>query len=117
MSREILFRIFATVFLAAAAYHAAACLHPAFSLGGSPARHAAFAVIDAMCAWGLLCRPRWFVVVFGALTAEAIWSHGKRAWILLEAEQRIDWISLLVVLLVPCVLVFLIKDAVDRRRN
>ncbi len=117
MSREILFRIFAAVFLAAAAYHAAACLHPAFSLGGSSGRHAAFAVIDAMCALGLLCRPRWFVVVFGALTAETIWSHGKRAWILLETEQRFDWISLLAVLLVPCVLVFLVKDAIDRRHN
>ena len=116
MSREILFRIFAAVFLAAAGYHAAACLHPAFSLGGSLDRHAAFAVIYAMCALGLLWRPRWFVVVFGALTAETIWSHGKRAWILLETEQRIDWISLLAVLLVPCVLVFLIKDAIDRMR-
>ena len=115
MTRETLFRIFAAGSLAAAAYHVAAYVHPAFSFGGSPARHAVFAVIDSICAFLFLRRPLWFVFVFATVAAETVWSHGRLAWRLLQTEERYDWLSIAVVFLVPVVLVFLIKDAVDRR--
>ena len=103
--------------MAAAAYHVAAYVHPAFSTGGSPARHAVFAVIDTVCAYLFVRRPLWFVFVFAAVAAETVWSHGQHAWRLLQNEERYDWLSIAVVLLIPVVLAFLIKDAVDRRNR
>lgn len=116
VTRETLFRIFAVSSLAAAAYHVAIYVHPAFSSGGSPARHAVFAVIDTICAYLFLRRPLWFVLVFAAVAAEAIWSHGRHAWQILQNEERYDWPSIAVVLLVPISLMFLVHDAWLRRR-
>lgn len=117
MIRETLFRIFAAASLAAAAYHVAVYVHPAFSPGGSPARHAVFAVIYAICAFLFLRRPLWFVFVFALVAAETVWSHGMHAWRLLQNEERFDWLSIAVVLLVPVALMFLLHDAWTRRRS
>ena len=114
MTRETLFRIFAAGSLAAAAYHVAVYVHPAFSSGGSPSRHAVFAIVDTICAWLFLRRPVWFVLVFAAVAAETVWSHALHAWRLLQSEERFDWPSIAVVFLVPVVLAFLIHDAWTR---
>ena len=117
MARQNLFRFFAILALGAAAYHLAAYIHPAFSSGGSPARHAVFVVLDVLCAWLLLKRPLWFVFAFAAAAVQVVWSHGTHAWHLLQNEERYDWLSIAVVLTVPVVFFFLAIDAWDRRRS
>lgn len=116
MARQLFFRLMAAGFALAAAYHAVASIHPAFHFAGSPARHAAFAVLYALCAYFLLKRPWWFVFAFAAVAAHAVWTHGMRAWRLMQEEQHYDWLSIAIVFLLPCVLVFLVWDRIERRR-
>ena len=115
MSRKNIFRIIAVLFIGAAIYHAAAFFAPAFSHGGAHWRHASFWVIDLLCAWYLLRRPRWFVAAFGVLTLETLCSHGAHAWMLWHTERRLDWLSFAVLIVVPFTLVLLIRDAQERR--
>jgi hypothetical protein len=115
VSRESLFRILAVLFAGAAVYHAAAFFHPAFSNGGAHWRHASFCAIDLLFAWYILRRPRWFVWAFGLLTLETLWSHGSHAWRLWSTEGRPDWLSFVVLIVVPCTLALLMRDALDRR--
>jgi len=117
MARQVLFRIVAIAFAAGAGYHAAASVYPAFHVAGSPARHAAFAVLYALCAYFLLKRPWWFVAAFAAVAVHAVSIHGTRAWVLLQEEQRYDWLSIAVVFLMPCILIFLVMDQIVRRRG
>jgi hypothetical protein len=111
VSRETPFRIFATLFAGAAIYHAVAFFYPAVSDERSHWRHAAFCGIDLVCAWCLIKRPKWFVVAFLLLTFEAIWGHGKHAWLLWHMQSRIDWLSLAVLIVVPLAMALLVKDA------
>jgi hypothetical protein len=115
VSRESLFRILAVLSAGAAVYHAAAFFHPAFGDGGAHWRHAFFFAIDSLCAWYLISRPRWFVCAFGLLTLETLWSHGYYAWMLWRAAGRPDWLSFAVLIVVPCTLALLMRDALDRR--
>ena len=115
MSREALFRIIAILFVLAATYHAVAFFQPAFVNGGSHWRHAVFTAIDLLCAWYLLRRPRWFVWAFGLLTLETLYGHGMHAWMWWHTEQRLDWLSFAVLLVVPLTLVLLIQDRRSRR--
>jgi len=115
VSRETLFRMIAVLFVGAAIYYAVAFLDPAFNARGAHWRHAVFCAIDLLCAWYLLLRPRWFLAAFGALTLETLWSHGAGAWMLWRTEKRLDWLSFAVLVVVPCAMALLIRDALDRR--
>ena len=114
MSRESLFRILAVLFVGAAVYHAVAFFHPAFSNGGAHWRHAFFYATDILCAWYILRRPPWFVLAFSLLTIQQLCSHGAHAWMLWRAEGRLDWLSFAVLIVVPCTLALLMRDALDR---
>ena len=115
MSRSALFRLIAALFVAAALYHLAAFLQPAFGIPGARWRHALFCLIDFLCAWYLTRRPRWFVGAFAVLTVYSIWSHGSQAWRLWHEQERLDWLSFSVIAVVPLALALLIRDALDRR--
>jgi hypothetical protein len=115
VSRESLFRILAVLSAGAAVYHAAAFFHPAFGIGGAHWRHAVFCAIDFLCAWYIFRRPRWFVWAFSLLTIQQLCSHGARAWMLWRTEGRLDWLSFAVLIVMPCALALLMRDALDRR--
>ena len=115
MSRKSLFRIISILFVGAAVYHAAVFFHPAFRSGGAHWRHAVFFLIDLVCAWFLLKRPRWFVFAFGALTLETLYGHGMHAWMMWNTHGQIDWLSVCVLIVVPLTLALLIEDAMGRR--
>jgi hypothetical protein len=114
VSREILFRILAALFVGASAYHAAAFFDPAFSQGGAPWRHAAFYGIDLLCAWFFLKRPLWFVFAFTVLTLETLRGHGSHAWMLWQTEKRLDWFSIVVIGTVLYAFLLLAQDAFGR---
>jgi hypothetical protein len=115
VSQAALFRTLAVLIAGAAIYHAVAFFDPAFSGGGAHWRHAVFFAIDILCAWYILRRPRWFVWAFGLLTLETLWSHGSHAWRLWRGENRLDWLSFAVLIVVPSALALLMRDALDRR--
>ena len=117
MSRKLLFRIISVLFVGAAVYHAAVFLHPAFRSGGAHWRHAVFFLIDLVCAWFLLKRPRWFVFAFGALTLETLYGHGMHAWMMWNTHGQIDWLSVCVLIVVPLTLALLIEDTLKRRTS
>jgi len=115
VSRKSLFCILAVLFVGAAAYHAVAFFAPASGIGGTHWRHGCFIAIDLLCAWLILRRPRWFVWAFGLLTLETLWSHGSHAWKSWRVDGRLDWLSFAVLIVVPCTMALLIRDARDRR--
>ncbi len=96
----------AVAFVASALFHAAAALLPRLDPGSPTWRHALFVAINGAVAWGLLARPRGFVVGFAALTAQQLYSHGRDLALAL-GEGRADVASLAVVVVMPSVLVAL----------
>jgi hypothetical protein len=69
----------------------------------SPWRHAAFVGIDLFFAYGLLRRPKYFVFLFLAFLVQQYYSHGARlinGWV---EKEKVDGISLLVLVILPIV--------------
>ena len=76
----------------------------------TPAHHALFVLINAICIYGFIKRPKFFVFAFGALVIHQYYTHGGsliRHW---EAYHSINWIDFFIVLFAPIFLVYLIKD-------
>ncbi len=78
-------------------------------------RHGLFILINALGAWLVLRRPPGLVLPFLAITLQQMYSHGTRALTWWHREQRVDWISLCIIVILPLALVLLIKDARERR--
>ena len=94
----------------AALFHLFALVFPRIAEPSPWWRHLSFVVVNAALAYGLRCRPRWFVYAFGLFTAQQLYAHGAQALRLLRDEHRVDWASMLVLVCVPGVLGLLIVD-------
>ncbi len=94
---------FAACFAVVSVYHATAIAWRGLDPTSSALRHALFVVIDfgvGLCLW---LRPRGFFWVFAALAVQQLHSHGLallHAW---SFEHRVDWLSVLVMTVVPWV--------------
>lgn len=108
---RVLFKLLASLALAAAFYHLIGLFHPVN--GSPPWRHAVFVAIDLISAYGFLHRPEWFVWFFGALTVQQWSSHGA-TFLDQLAENRIPWMDLAVVLFTTTALTCLV---IDRRKS
>jgi hypothetical protein len=107
-TREILFAACIILAVIAALYHLAGIF---YKVNRSPVwRHALFILINIICIYGLLKRPRWFAWFFGALLLQQWYSHGSDIGWHWENEHRIDWISMAVVLLMPAVFILLLTE-------
>ena len=98
---KIVFYIYAFLFLIAALYHLCGLFFPEIVIKSSQLRHAVFFAIDIAGVVLILWRPPWVVYPFGILTVQQLYSHGSRAWIWWFSMHRVDWISLIVVFLLP----------------
>lgn len=78
----------AVLFVATAVYHCVGAFTPIDD--APPLRHALFAAINAVCACGVVRRPRWFVVAFVVLTGQQLWSHGGRFIAALPTVSALD---------------------------
>ncbi len=111
-SKQKLFITFAFLFALASIYHLAAVffkIHPDVS-GSSAARNILFVIINFICVYGMLKRPAWFIYCFPALLVQQLYSHGSgliNSW---NEKGKMDWLSLIVVLILPVIMFFLIKD-------
>jgi hypothetical protein len=105
------FGALAVVFVGVAAFHAVALVRPDIAPPSPPWRHGLFAAINTVVAIGMVARPRGFVFAFAALTAQQLVSHGSTAWSAWAEEQRVDVVSLLVVIAMPVLLLALVIEA------
>lgn len=108
-----IFWIFALFWVIAAAYH----LVGLFGLANDdPAwRHALFVVIDLLLAYGILKRPRYFSWLFLVFLVQQSYTHGSRFLNQWEQQGTVDWISLLVLVVLPVVFYWLRKDEKARQ--
>jgi len=114
VNREGVFAASAILFIGAGVYH----LYGLIASLADPqlaAFHAAFVVIDPVTAFLLLRRPEWFPYAFALLTAQQIYSHGMEALSAWRAMSAIDYISLVIIIFMPSLLVLLVYDAVHRK--
>src|SRR5882724_11304852 len=106
LSSDFLLKLFAALFALAAVYHLIGVFTP---INSSPAwRHFIFVVINSFCVYGLLKRPEYFTFFFLFLMTQQFYSHGKSIidqW----NEGRIDWISIVVLILMPMIFYHLLK--------
>lgn len=99
-----LFRFFALVFALAAAYHALPLIDHDLPIAGAHWRHGLFVVIDSVYCGLLWLRPRWLYIPLAFLTIYSLWSHGTHAWNLWRIERQMDWLSLVVIVGLPIIL-------------
>ncbi len=76
----------------------------------SVVRHATFVVTDAFCVYGFLKRPKYFVFFFAAFTLQQVYAHGQYLVQLWMSEDKIHWVSVIVLTLLPIGLFGLIAD-------
>ena len=117
MMFRALFGVIATALAAAGVYHLVALFAPEVAEPSPPWRHALFAGINVAFAIGMLVRPRGFVVLFFALAAQQVYSHGTYAWATWQGERRVDWASALVLVAMPLVLAALVHERVRSARQ
>ena len=109
-------------FVGAALYHLAALLIPQFGrLAYSPDyprwRHLVFILLDLLFAKLLLMRPKWLVWPLAALTLQVLLGHALPAWELWKQQQRIDWISIVVVAGVLAAFALITTDSLRASRT
>jgi len=111
MNRDRALKLMSCLFALAATYHTLAVALPGLGVPGVRWRHALFVVISAACSGLLLRRPPWFLPAYALLTVQQVYSHGWGVWLSWTVEQRVDWLALAVVVIVPFTLVLLAWDA------
>ena len=73
-------------------------------------RHAVFVAINTILLYAFLKRPNWFIWFFALLTIQQLYSHGGYAISLWKRQQELDWISVIVVLAMPLLLLLLLWE-------
>ncbi|MEI9808636.1 MAG: hypothetical protein WDO16_12675 [Bacteroidota bacterium] len=113
--KETIFNTLAVLSAIAALYHIAGIF---YKVNDSPVwRHSLFIFINLICTYGLLKRPAWFVWFFLLLLLQQLYSHGSdiiRSW---KNDHPIDWISIVVVILMPLAFILLLKDRTSVSRK
>jgi hypothetical protein len=105
---KIIFIIFAAFFIISAGYHLVALF---IKVNDSPVwRNLLFIGINLFVAYCLLKRFRWFIFFFPLLMIQQFYSHGSDLLNMWHAQHKIDWMSLLVLLILPTIFIFLLLD-------
>ncbi len=105
---HIIFYAFVIISFIAMLYHIKAIFYPIIL---TPSwRHSIFVLVNIICIYGLLKRPKWFIWFVSILTLQQWYSHGSYAIHLWQLENKIHWISIADVLLLPLLIIFLIFD-------
>ena len=108
MKTKIIFIVFALFFVISAGYHLVTVF---FKVNTSPLwRNLLFIVINLLVSYGLLKRPAYFIYLFILLMLQQFYSHGSDMINLWNLQHKVDWMSLLVIIMLPVILVFLFLD-------
>jgi hypothetical protein len=109
---KIIFIIFAAFFIISAGYHLVALF---VKLNDSPIwRNLLFVVINLFVAFCLLKRFRWFIFLFVILMIQQLYSHGSDLVNFWNTQHKIDWLSLMVLFILPVIFVFLLLDRLGK---
>ena len=112
MKIKKIFIVFAVFFFVSAIYHLAALF---FEINSSPLwRNVLFVGINLFVAYFLLRRPRWFIYLFVLLMLQQLYSHGSDLIDLWNAQHKVDWLSLAVLLMLPAIFIFLLLDRLGK---
>ena len=103
------------LFVVAAVFHAIGLFAPEWVSPEPRWRHAGYFALDLLNAVFILRRPTWQVALLWAITAEQLQSHGEAAYEAWARAGRIDWISLTVLVIMPCVALLTTIDWAHRR--
>ncbi len=105
---HIIFYAFAIICFIAMLYHIKGIFYPTKL---SPTwRHGIFICINIIFIYGVLKRPKWFICLAAILTVQQWYSHGGYAIHLWQTENKIHWISVAVILLLPVLIWLLFID-------
>jgi hypothetical protein len=105
---HIIFYAFAIISFIAMLYHIKGIFYPT-SL--TPAwRHGIFVCINIICIYGVIKRPKWFIWFAAILTVQQWYSHGSYALNLWQTENKIHWVSLADIILLPLLIILLIFE-------
>ena len=85
----------------------------------SVSQHATFVVVDFFCVYGFWKRSGYFIYFFAAFTMQQYYSHGQYLIHLWMSEDKIHWISIVVLALMPTGLFCLIAEwyLISREKN
>lgn len=111
---DLLFLLLAIGFCLAALHHAAAIVAPSIAEPSPAWRHGLFVVINGATGVLFLRRPPWFAALFALLALQQLYSHGTYGWAVWRDQHRVDWASVLVLLVIPPIALLLGGEA---RRN
>jgi len=116
-SGRIIYPVLSVAFGLAAIYHLAAFISPGFFPPCPAWRHLLFIVLNIV---GLLLSIRrwiWFWIPFTLLTIQQMISHGSRAYEWWTLNNRIDMISIIIMLSMPVMAVVLFRDFKSHRKQ
>jgi hypothetical protein len=112
-TRNRLFRVFAILSCLTVAYHLAGVFD---NIDDVPSwRHIIFTIINLLCVYGFLKRPKYFVYFLGILLIQQYYSHGShflREW---NEKKQVDWISVFILILLPVALICVIEETQAKR--
>jgi hypothetical protein len=108
--RRVAFALLTLLFGAAAVFHLWAIVDPKLDDSSPTWRHALFVLMNLACAAGFRLRPPPFVYLFGLLVLQQLGSHGLQAWRIWQIEERFDWTSLGVLVVMPLALALLVAE-------
>ena len=111
-----IFRLIAIGFVVAGVFHARAFFDGTLEPRMSSTGHAIFVGVNAVAAFGMWTRPRWFVLFFAVLCVQQLYSHGDWAWTAWKLGQP-DPRSWMVLITMPPMLILVIVDARRRLRR
>jgi hypothetical protein len=105
---HIIFYAFTIISFIAMLYHIKGIFYPTTL---TPAwRHGIFVCINIICIYGVIKRPKWFIWFAVILTVQQWYSHGSYAIHLWQTENKIHWISVVDVILLPVLVWLLFLD-------
>lgn len=108
--RKKIFRLLQIALTIAAIYHLAGLFYRVDA--ASVTRHAIFVVSDLLCVYGFVKRPKYFVFFFTAFTVQQYYTHGQYLIHIWLNEERIHWVSVLVLSLMPTGLICLVQEMI-----
>jgi hypothetical protein len=110
--KNILFFLFAASGFAPLFYHIAGGIKP---FDATPVwRHILFTGICVICIYGLIKRPKWFVLFFGILTVQQLYSHGSH-FVYLMRMNKVNLTDGAVLIMMPVILILLVIDRKKER--
>ena len=107
---NLLFRIYALLFLISALYHLVGLFYPKMLVPVPLWRHALFLIINMLSLVLILYRTKWSLYYFIILTVQQVYSHSIRMYDFWILESKFDTISFIIILLLPPLILLLHYD-------